>query len=407
LPRPPHSVSALDRIPGAVFSPVARELGPDARALVPLHVGDTWLEPLVGGRMQDLRTDEHPGLHRYSETRGIPELVDVLVEKARERNRLPCEREGVLVTAGATGALACAVGMLAAPEEEVLILAPFWPLIRGIVQAFRARPVEVPFYDRVDSLEAAVEAVRERVTPRSVALYVSSPSNPTGRVLPRAWLEALAELAQREDLWLLSDEVYEDYVYRGEHFSPGRVAPERTLSVFSFSKAYGMAGNRTGYLVGPAPAVAAAQKVSTHTFYSAPLPPGRRGRGRCAGASPAAGLHLPLPGRAAAAGRAGPPRLPRGLRGRRRGAGARRLLRRGVRGMGAAVLHGGTAGAGQRRRAPPGEAAALTPAGSCCAGSASRKAIHSRGRPWARAPSSISCLYQVKGSGSSATSSER
>jgi N-succinyldiaminopimelate aminotransferase len=270
LPRPPHSVSALDRIPGAVFSPVARELGPDARALVPLHVGDTWLEPLVGGRMQDLRTDEHPGLHRYSETRGIPELVDVLVEKARERNRLPCEREGVLVTAGATGALACAVGMLAAPEEEVLILAPFWPLIRGIVQAFRARPVEVPFYDRVDSLEAAVEAVRERVTPRSVALYVSSPSNPTGRVLPRAWLEALAELAQREDLWLLSDEVYEDYVYRGEHFSPGRVAPERTLSVFSFSKAYGMAGNRTGYLVGPAPAVAAAQKVSTHTFYSAP-----------------------------------------------------------------------------------------------------------------------------------------
>ncbi len=88
------------------------------------------------------------------------------------------------------------MGMLAAPDEEILILAPFWPLIRGITQTLRAEPVEVPFYDRVDSLDAAVEAVRERITERTVALYVSTPSNPTGRVLPQAWLEALAELAR-------------------------------------------------------------------------------------------------------------------------------------------------------------------------------------------------------------------
>jgi N-succinyldiaminopimelate aminotransferase len=103
-----------------------------------------------------------------------------------------------------------------------------------------------------------------------VALYISTPSNPTGRVLPRAWLEALAEVARRRDLWLISDEVYEDYVYRGEHVSIARFAPERTLTVFSFSKAYGMAGNRTGYLVGPPEAVAQAGKVGTRTFYSAP-----------------------------------------------------------------------------------------------------------------------------------------
>jgi N-succinyldiaminopimelate aminotransferase len=91
-------------------------------------------------------------------------------------------------------------------------------------------------------------------------------------VLPEPWLAALAELARREDLWLISDEVYEDYVYRGAHVSPARFAPERTLSVFSFSKAYGMAGNRTGYLVGPTRAVGACVKVATHTFYSAPTP---------------------------------------------------------------------------------------------------------------------------------------
>jgi N-succinyldiaminopimelate aminotransferase len=225
-------------MPGGVYAPSAGRR--DASAACPLNVGDTWLEPFVGGRMEDLH------------------------------QALPCERDSVLVAAGATGALCTAVGMLAAPGEEVLILAPFWPLIRGIVQAFRATPVEVPFYDRVDTPANAIAAVRSRLTSRTVALYVSTPSNPTGRVIPSGWLEALADFARREDLWLISDEVYEDYVYAGEHFSVACCAPERSLTVYSFSKAYGMAGFRTGYLVGPAEAVAHAEKIGTHTFYSAP-----------------------------------------------------------------------------------------------------------------------------------------
>lgn len=257
-------------MPGAVFSPVLARLADLRAAVCPLHVGDTWLQPFAGSRMEDLREAEHPDLHRYSETQGLPELISALVDKLRERNGIACQRESVLVAAGATGALGAAVGMCAAPGEEVLVLAPFWPLIRGIVQAFRATPVEVPFYDRVDSPESAVAAVRERITEKSVALYVSTPSNPTGRVLPASWLEALASFARSEDLWLISDEVYEDYVYRGEHVSIARFAPERTLTAFSFSKAFGMAGHRTGYLVGPPAAVSQALKISTHTFYAAP-----------------------------------------------------------------------------------------------------------------------------------------
>jgi N-succinyldiaminopimelate aminotransferase len=235
--------------------------------LFPLHIGDTWMEPFEGGRMQDLRVEDRPGMHRYCDTQGIPDLIDALVEKLRRRNELSCDFDSVLVAAGATGALAAAVGALIRPGEEVLILAPFWPLIRGIVQAFHGTPVEVPFYDRVDSVETAVAAVRERLSDRSVALYVSTPSNPTGCVLPEEWLVALADLARRENLWLLSDEVYEDFVYRGEHVSMGRFAPDRTLSFYSFSKSYGMAGNRVGYVVGPPAVVAEARKVATHTFY--------------------------------------------------------------------------------------------------------------------------------------------
>ena len=262
----------LAGIPEDVYSPLADRVAAHPGPLVPLHVGDTWLEPPEVARAEALRSELHPGLHRYADTRGLPELVDALVDKLRERNGIPCERDEVLVTAGATGALAAAVGSFAGPGDEVLILAPFWPLIRGIVTCLGAVPVEVPFYDRLDSASGAVEAVREHLGPRTKALYVSSQSNPTRRVLPESWLAALAEFCRDHGLWLLPDEVYEDLVYRGEAFSPARVAPERTFSVFSFSKSYGMAGWRVGYLAGPREAVAAARKLATHLFYQAPTP---------------------------------------------------------------------------------------------------------------------------------------
>ncbi|MEM7410727.1 MAG: pyridoxal phosphate-dependent aminotransferase [Myxococcota bacterium] len=267
--KPPLAGPAL-AMPGAVFSPIADRLRSAPQGVCPLHVGDTWLEPFDGARMQDLAVDSHAGLHRYCETRGVPELVEALTAKLRERNGLDADPTRVLVTAGATGALSSAFGAIASPGSEVLVLTPYWPLIRGMIQAFHATPIEVPFYDRVTSAEEAVAAVSARRSARTVALYVSSPSNPTGRVIPGAWLEALAAWARRENLWLFSDEVYEDHVYRGDHVSPGRFAPERTLSVYSFSKAYGMAGNRTGYLTGPAALVEQALKVSTHTAYHAP-----------------------------------------------------------------------------------------------------------------------------------------
>ncbi|MCA9509212.1 MAG: pyridoxal phosphate-dependent aminotransferase [Myxococcales bacterium] len=258
-------------MPGAVYSPFAERARAEGRDVVALHVGDTWMEPFEGARMEALRTADYPGLHRYGPTQGLPALVDALVEKVRARNGLACERAGVLVGAGATSVLANVIGAIASPGDEVAILAPFWPLARGIVQAFRATPVEVPFYDRVRDVDEAVATVRARIGPRTVALYVSSPSNPTGRVLPRAWLEALAGLAREHDLWLVSDEVYEELVYEGAHFSVGAVAPERTVSVFSFSKTYGMAGNRVGYAVGPPPLVEQALKIGTHTAYHAPV----------------------------------------------------------------------------------------------------------------------------------------
>src|SRR6185295_12080694 len=113
-------------------------------------------------------------------------------------------------------------------------------------------------------------AVRARRTGRTVALYLNTPSNPTGRLIPRAWIEALVEWARSEDLWLISDEVYEDYVFAGEHTYCRPLAPERTFATHSFSKAYGMAGNRCGYVVGPAAAMKELRKIGMHSYYSTP-----------------------------------------------------------------------------------------------------------------------------------------
>ncbi|MEZ4331903.1 MAG: pyridoxal phosphate-dependent aminotransferase [Myxococcota bacterium] len=268
---PPPLAAATVAMPGAIYSPFADRIHGHPGPLFPLHVGDTWRDPFVGARSQDVDAEKVPRLHAYCDTRGLPALLEAVREKLCMRNGLAFSPEQVLITAGATGGLAALAGAALAPGDEILILAPFWPLIRGIAQSFRARPVEVPFFDRVTSLDEAVGAVAARIGPKSRVLYVSTPSNPTGRVLPGDWLEALAALARRHDLWIFSDEVYEDYVYAGEHVSIGRFAPERTVSVHSFSKSHAMAGSRVGYLAGPEPIVANARKIATHVYYHAPV----------------------------------------------------------------------------------------------------------------------------------------
>ncbi len=270
MPRPPHAASSVTAIKGSVYSSLAHRLDSFQGEVYPLHVGDTWMEPATGCRMEDLRVAEYPGMHRYASVHGMPMLLDAICDRQRERTRLPTEREEVLVAAGGTGALGAVAGAILEPGEEVLILSPHWPLIEGIVRSFHGVPVEVPFLGVADSPESAVEIVGRFRTERTVAIYWNTPNNPTGMVMPRAWIEALVAWARRNDLWILADEVYEDYLFAGEHTYTRPLAPESTFAVHSFSKAYGMAGNRCGYVVGPRPLMGELRKVATHTFYSTP-----------------------------------------------------------------------------------------------------------------------------------------
>jgi N-succinyldiaminopimelate aminotransferase len=274
MPRPPRVARHLASIPDSVYSALAGRLadrGEELGETYPLHVGDNWMEPPEGTRMEDLKVADYPGMHRYASVHGLPRLLDAIVERERAQTGLALERENVLVAAGATGGLGAVAGALLDEGDEVLILAPYWPLIEGIVRSFHGVPVAVPVLaGEVDSAAGAVAACAARRSQRTVALYLSTPNNPSGRILPRPWVEALVDWAARHDLWIWSDEVYEAFLFRGEHARALPLAPERTFLAQTFSKRYGMTGNRCGYVVGPRPVMAELRKVSTHTFYSTP-----------------------------------------------------------------------------------------------------------------------------------------
>lgn len=270
MPRFPVVAPTVSSMKGSPYSALAHRLASFPGRTFPLHVGDTWMEPPPGTWMEDIHVADHPGMHRYTKPHGLPALVDALAQRVQDRTGVPTNAGNVLVTAGGTGGLGAVAGALVAPGDEVLIAGPHWPLIAGIVRSFHGTPVIVPLIGTVQTAAEAVAAFQSRITERTVAMYINTPNNPTGAVYPRAWVEGLVQWAVDRDLWIWSDEIYEDYAYEGEHTYARPLAPERTFSAFSFSKAYGMAGNRVGYIVGPDAGLAEILKVSTHTFYSAP-----------------------------------------------------------------------------------------------------------------------------------------
>lgn len=270
MPRFPRVDPHIEAMPGSLFSKLGHKLAAWTGELYPLHIGDTWMEPPAGCRMEDLTVAEHPGLHRYTTVHGLPGLLDAICDRATARQGVPTAPGEVLVTAGATGGLSGLLRTLCSPGDEVIILAPFWPLMWSATLAMGGVPVAAPFFDRAHDPASAVAAVEAHRTARTVAIYWNTPHNPTGRAIPPEWLEAIGVWARKHDLWIIADEVYEHYRWRGEHVYGRTLAPERTISAHSFSKAYGMTGNRCGYLVGPAAVLDAVRRVTTNTYYCAP-----------------------------------------------------------------------------------------------------------------------------------------
>jgi aminotransferase len=186
----------------------------------------------------------------YSPTSGLLTLREEIVKKLKRDNQIEADASQIIVTVGAIEALAAAVMAVVDPGDEVILPSPTYSThIRQVLLA-SGRPVLVPCVEET-GFSLDIDAIAEAITPRTKAILYCSPSNPTGTVFSEDQLRRLADLAQENDLVVITDEAYEYFVFDDhKHVSiasfPGMA--ERTISCFTFTKTYAMTGWRIGYL---------------------------------------------------------------------------------------------------------------------------------------------------------------
>jgi aspartate aminotransferase len=191
----------------------------------------------------------------YLDPRGLPELRAAIAKFEREAHGIDAGPGNVIVTVGSYGALALAIRAVLDPGDEVLLLEPFWSPYASIARIANGVPVIVPGRTRDGVCEVAFDAIARAVTPRTRAIVINTPNNPSGRVYSETELAGIAAFATRHDLWIISDETYAELVFDGaRHRSMASLGPEvaaRTIVTSSFSKAFAMTGWRLGYAIAP------------------------------------------------------------------------------------------------------------------------------------------------------------
>jgi len=231
----------------------------------------------LGGGDPDFPTPAHivaaaadameAGDTHYVASAGIPELRRAIVEKLRRENGLTYAVDEIIVTPGGKPAIFAAIMTLIDRGDEVLILDPGWVSYAPEVVIAEGVPVGVPL-SADDNFAITEERLRPYITPRTRALILCTPNNPTGRVATEEELATVARLAQEHDFYVLSDEIYEKLVYDGAVHRSIAALPgmwERTLTLNGFSKAYAMTGWRLGFLAAPQPIVKQILKVHSHS----------------------------------------------------------------------------------------------------------------------------------------------
>ncbi len=209
------------------------------------------------------------GYTKYAPSMGLPALRSALCEHLRDNNGLELNPDQVLVTPAKFGVFATILALIG-EGDEVLLSDPSWVSYVPIIQLAGGTPVFVK--TRTSGFVLDPADVEAAISPRTRLLILNSPHNPTGAMVSLRHLEQLADIAQRKDLWVLSDEIYERIAYDSVHHSIAALGgmAERTLTVSGFSKSYAMTGWRIGWLTGPAKMVARLGALHQHALTCLP-----------------------------------------------------------------------------------------------------------------------------------------
>jgi aspartate/methionine/tyrosine aminotransferase len=227
--------------------------------LIKLHVGEpSFRTPLhiIEAAMEAARA----GHTRYTANAGTPELRQAVADRYAPRYGYPISPEEVLVGAGAVNTIAAMLFSIIDDGDEVLAPDPGWPNYHGQVTLARGVAVPYPLHAGNGWLPVVEDLERLR-TSRTSAVILNNPSNPCGVIWPRATVAAVMAWAKAHDLWVISDEIYEDLIYDGEMIPAAPFDRERTIAIGGCSKSYAMTGWRIGWAIAPADLVAVAAKV--------------------------------------------------------------------------------------------------------------------------------------------------
>jgi aspartate aminotransferase len=203
------------------------------------------------------------GFTKYTPTAGILELREAICAKLQRDNQLTYAPDQVLVSVGAKHSLYNIFQALLNEGDEVVILSPYWVSYPDMVMLAGGKPVFVETREE-NGFAPDPEAIRRALTPRTRAIVLNSPSNPSGAVLSRAALEAIASVVRGHDCLIISDDIYEKLLYEGQFANIANVAPDlvpRLVVVNGMSKAYSMTGWRLGYAAGPKPLISGMQMI--------------------------------------------------------------------------------------------------------------------------------------------------
>jgi aspartate aminotransferase len=203
------------------------------------------------------------GFTGYTVGSGIPELREALSLKFKEENEFSVSAQDIIVTSGASEALAIALAALLNPGDEVLISNPGFVSYNALTEIQNGRVVSIPL---AEDLTMKPETVLEKLSPKTRAIILNSPANPTGAVASRADIKALAEIADDHNITIISDEVYEYFIYEGEHVSPASYS-DNVITVNATSKSYAMTGWRLGYVAARADYIG--QMLKVHQYIQA------------------------------------------------------------------------------------------------------------------------------------------
>lgn len=208
------------------------------------------------------------GFTKYTPSSGLPELRSAISEKFAADNGIEYNPGQVIVSNGAKQSCYNAILACCEPGDEVIIPAPYWLSYPEMVRLTGATPVIVPTNAK-NSYKMTAEEFENAMTPRTKMVIINSPGNPTGSVYTRGELEKIVEVALTEDIFILSDEIYEKLVYDDvEHVSPASLSKEAydlTITINGFSKAYAMTGWRLGYLGAPEEIAKVIDSLQSHS----------------------------------------------------------------------------------------------------------------------------------------------